>query len=82
MIETNYADRVKDEAWLWLRGTTTIVVIKEGEQRGECVRCTQESRELILTERDGPRKVRKRAEELLDRKLQALGSSSQLPRPW
>jgi hypothetical protein len=82
VIETGCAYRVKDEAWLWLCGTTTIVVMEEGEQRGECLRCTQESRELILAERDGPRKVRKRAKKLLDEMLQALASSSRLHRPW
>jgi hypothetical protein len=82
VIETGCAYRVKDEAWLWLCGTTTIVVMEEGEQRGECLRCTQESRELILAERDGPRKVRKRAKKLLGEKLQALVSSSRLHRPW
>lgn len=82
VIETGCAYRVKDEAWLWLCGTTTIVVMEEGEQRGECLRCTQESRELILAERNGSRKVRKRAKKLLDEMLQALASSAQLCRPW
>jgi hypothetical protein len=82
VIGTNCAYRVKDEAWLWLCGMTTIVVMEEGEQRGECLRCTQESRELILAEKDGSRKVRKRAKKLLDKKLQALVSSSRLHRPW
>jgi hypothetical protein len=43
--------------------------MEEGEQRGERLRCMQESRELILAKRDGPRKVRKRAKKLLDDKL-------------
>lgn len=81
VIETGCAYRVKDEVWLWLCGTTTIVVMEEGEQRGECLRSTQESRELILAERDGPRRVRKRAKKLLHEKLQALVSSSRLHRP-
>jgi hypothetical protein len=81
LIETGCAYRVKDEAWLWLCGTTTIVVMEEGEQRGECLRCTQESRELILAERDGSRTVRKRAKKLLTEKLQALASSAQRYRP-
>jgi len=82
LIETGCAYRVKDEAWLWLCGTTTIVVMEEGEQRGECLRRTQESRELILAERDGSRRVRKRAKKLLGEKLQAIVSSAQLSRPW
>jgi len=44
LIETGCAYRVKNEAWLWLCGTATIVVMEEGEQRGECLRHTQESR--------------------------------------
>jgi predicted P-loop ATPase/GTPase len=32
VIDTGYAYRVKDEAWIWLYGTTTMVVIEEGEQ--------------------------------------------------
>jgi hypothetical protein len=80
VINTGYAYRVKDKAWIWLCGTTTIVVIKEGEQRGECLRYTQESRELILAEKDGTRKERKRAKKLLDEKLQALLASSRLHR--
>ena len=82
MIETGCAYRIKDEAWLWLWGTTTIVVMEEGEQRGEYLRCTRESQELTLAERDGYRKVRKRAKILLDEKFQALVSSSRLHRPW
>jgi hypothetical protein len=81
VIDTGYAYRVKDEAWIWLCGMTTIVVMEEGEQRGECLRCTQESRELILAGRDGTRKERKRAKKLLDEKLQALLASSRLHRP-
>ena len=80
VIDTGCAYRVKDEAWIWLCGTTTIVVMEEGEQRGECLRCTQESWELILAQRDGPRKVRKRAKKLLDEKLQELVSLSRLHR--
>jgi hypothetical protein len=52
--------------------------MEEGEQRGKCLRCTQESQELILAGRDGPRKVRKRAKKLLDKKLQAIVSLSRL----
>jgi hypothetical protein len=47
--------------------------MEEGEQRGECLRCTQESRELVLAERDGSRKEMKRAKKLLDEMLQVLG---------
>jgi hypothetical protein len=61
---------------------TTIAVIEEGEQRGECLRSTQEPRELILAERGGSKKVRKRAKKLLDKKLRAIASSARLQRPW
>lgn len=42
VIETGCAYRVKDEASLLLCGTTTIVVMEEGEQRGECLRRTRD----------------------------------------
>jgi hypothetical protein len=61
VTETGCAYRVKDEVWLWLCGMATIVVIEEGEQRGECLRRARESRELIPAKRDG---VRKRAKKL------------------
>ena len=41
VTETGCAYHVKDEAWLMLCGTTTIVVMEEGEQKGECLRRTQ-----------------------------------------
>jgi hypothetical protein len=82
VIETGCAYRVKDEAWLWLCGTTTIVVMEEGEQRGECLRLTQELRESILAEQDESRKVRKRAKKLLDEMLRAVASLVRLHRPW
>jgi hypothetical protein len=80
VIETGCVYYIKDEAWLWLYRTTTIVVIEEGEQRGECLRYIQESQEQILAERDRPRKERKRAKKLLDKKLQVLVSLSRLHR--
>ncbi|KAF2253631.1 hypothetical protein BU26DRAFT_548051 [Trematosphaeria pertusa] len=82
VVETGCAYRVKDEAWLWLCGTTTIVVMEEGEQRGACLKSTQESRELVLAERDGSRKARKRAKKLLADQLRAVRSSAQLHQPW
>ena len=71
MIDAGWAFRVKDEAWIWLCGTT-IAVMEEGELRGECLRCTQESSKLVLAERDGTGKHRKKAKILLDEKLQAV----------
>ncbi|KAI9730920.1 MAG: hypothetical protein M1818_007994 [Claussenomyces sp. TS43310] len=81
VTDTGCAYRVKDEAWIWLCGTTTLVVMEEGEQRAECLRRTQDLRELILAERDGTRKER-RAKKLLNENRQALSASSQLHRPW
>jgi hypothetical protein len=69
VIETGCAYRVKDETWLWLCGTTARVVMGEGEQRGECLRCKQESRELILASKDRSRKVRKGARKLVGEKV-------------
>jgi len=61
-----------------IKGQGRVIEMEEVEQRGECLRCTQESRELILAEMDGPRKVRKKAKKLLDEKLHvdALRSST------
>ncbi len=82
MIDNSCGYRVKDEAWIWLCGTTTIVVMEEGEQKGECLRCTQESQELILAARDGTENEKKRAKKLLDEKFQAPSTSSRLQRAW
>lgn len=76
------AYHVRDEAWIWLRGMTTIVVMEEGDQRGECLRATQETRQLLVDKRDGSWRVRRRAKKLLQERLQALVSSAQLSRPW
>jgi hypothetical protein len=56
---SNSLPGILDSKEPWLCGTTTIVVMEEEEQRGECLRSTQELQELILAERDGSRKVRK-----------------------
>ncbi|KAH8600235.1 hypothetical protein B0O99DRAFT_682678 [Bisporella sp. PMI_857] len=80
--EAGCAYRVKDEAWIWLCGTTTIVVMEEGEEKGRCLRDTQELRELILTERDGPGMMRKKAKKLLSEHLQEIRSSARIHRPW
>ena len=74
VTETGCTYRVKDETWLWLCGTTTIVVMEEGDQRGACQRDTKELRELILAERYRSRKVRKGAKKWLDEKVLALAS--------
>ena len=56
--------------------------MEEGEQRGECLRGMQESREQILAERDRFRKKRKRAKKFLEENFRALVASSRLYRPW
>jgi hypothetical protein len=80
VTETGCAYCVKDEASLWLCGTTTIVVMEEGDQRGECLRRTRESQALLLAKRDGSRKVRERAKKLINEKVKALASSARFHR--
>jgi hypothetical protein len=57
VTKTGCAYRVKDEKWIWLCGTTILVVMEEGEQRGVCRRRTQEERERILAEMKSPKKI-------------------------
>jgi len=78
LVETGCAYQVKDEARIWLCGTATIVVMEEGEQRGECLRYAQESQEIILAEMDASRRKRNRAKNLLNEKLQVIVSSLRL----
>jgi len=59
VTEPGYSYVVKDEAWIGLRGSTTLVFMEEGEQRGACLKWTQESRERILTKRQSPKKLKK-----------------------
>jgi hypothetical protein len=80
VTETGYVYRVKDEEWIWLCGTTTLVVMEEGEQRGVCRRRTQEERERILAEMKSPKNL-KRPRKSHDA-LQLLQSSARLHRPW
>jgi hypothetical protein len=61
VTETGYSYLVKDEVWIGLYGSTTLVVMEEGEMRGACARDTQEMREKILAERQNPRKLKKKS---------------------
>ena len=54
VTKTGCAYRAKDEEWIWLCGTTTLVVMEEGEQRGVCRRRTQEEQESIQAEMKSP----------------------------
>jgi len=82
LLQTGCAYRIKDEVWLWLCGTTTIVIMEEGEMKGECMRSTRESQALLLAQKEGSRRERKRATKLLDEKFRAITSTSALHRPW
>jgi hypothetical protein len=57
--ETGCSYLVKDEVWIGLCGSTTLVVMEEGEMRGACVRYTQEMQEKILAERQSSKKPKK-----------------------
>ncbi len=48
VTETGCSYLVKDEVWIGLCGSTTLVVMEEGEMRGACARYTQEMREKFL----------------------------------
>ena len=54
--ETGCSYLVKDEGRIGLCGSnTTIVVMEEGEQRGVCLKRTQEAREAILSKKSKPK---------------------------
>jgi len=61
VTETGCSYLVKDEVWIDLCGNTTLVVMEEGEERGTCLKYTQESRERMLAERQSPKKLKKRS---------------------
>jgi hypothetical protein len=52
VIEPGCSHLVKDEVWIGLCGSTTLVVIEEREQRDACCKRTQESRDRILAENE------------------------------
>jgi hypothetical protein len=81
VTKTGCAYRVKDEEWIWLCGTTTLVVMEEGEQRGVCRKRIQEERERTLAEMKSPKKLKKRPGKLHEA-LQSLLSSANIHRPW
>jgi hypothetical protein len=47
VTETGCSYLVKEEVWIGLCGSTTLVVMEEGEERGTCLQYTQESRERM-----------------------------------
>ena len=81
VTKTGCAYTVKDEEWIWLCGTTTLVVMEEGEQRGVCRRRTQEERERILAEMKSPKRLKKRPGKSHEAS-QSLLSWANLHRPW
>jgi hypothetical protein len=50
---------VKDEVRIGVYGDTTLVIMEEGEQRGACLKYTQEVQERILAEMKAPKKLKK-----------------------
>jgi len=61
VTETGCSYLVKDEVWIRLCGSTTLVVMEEGEERGTCLKHTQESRERMLAESQSSKKLKKRS---------------------
>jgi hypothetical protein len=61
VMETGYSYLIKDEVWIGLCGSTTLVVMEEGEMRGACLKHTQEMREKILTEIKSSKKLKKKS---------------------
>jgi hypothetical protein len=59
VTETGCSYLVKEEVWIGLCGSTTPVVMEEGEERGTCLKYTQESRERMLAEMQSPKKPKK-----------------------
>lgn len=55
LVDTCCSYIVKDEEWIGLCGSkTVIVVMEEGEQRGACRKKTLESQKRLLAERSKP----------------------------
>ena len=50
VIETGCSYLVKDEVCIGLYGSTTLIVMEEGEQRGACLKNTKEMQERIRAE--------------------------------
>jgi hypothetical protein len=50
---------VKDEVRIGVYGNTTLVIMEEGDQRGACLKHTQELQERILAEMQSPKKLKK-----------------------
>jgi hypothetical protein len=59
VTETGCSYLVKEEVWIGLCGSTTLVVMEEGEERGTCLKYTQESRARMLAEMRSPKKLKK-----------------------
>lgn len=59
IIEPGCSYLVKDEVWIGLCGSTTVIIMEEGEQRGICRKRTQEWRDRILAEEQSRKKLKK-----------------------
>ena len=59
VTETGCSYLVKKEVWIGLCGSTTVVVMEEGEERGTCLKYTQESRERMLAKTQSPKTLKK-----------------------
>ena len=59
VTETGCSYIVKDEVWIGLFGSTTLVVMEEGEQRGACLKNTQELQDKMLAKMQPSKKLKK-----------------------
>ena len=50
---------VKDEVRIGVYGDTTLVIMEEGEQKGACLKYTQELQERYRAEMQSPKKLKK-----------------------
>jgi hypothetical protein len=74
VTETGCSYLVKEEVWIELCGSTTLVVMEEGEERGTCLKHTQESRERMLAEMQSPKKLKKSKSSRMENYAQCVTS--------
>jgi hypothetical protein len=60
VTETGCSYLIKDEVWIGLCGSTTIVVMEDREERGTCLEHRQESRKRLLAEMQSLKRLKKK----------------------
>jgi hypothetical protein len=72
VTETGCSYIIKEEVWIGLCESTTLVVMEEGEERGTCLKYTQELRERRLAEMQSPKKLKKSKSSDMDNYTQCI----------